>query len=223
MKGNYEETQFNNTTFDPMQIKDHELGEHQNEVNEIPDLNFDETPLNGVKISAIAEYEATSEELLEYLAKSMKRYEETYIIRADQQPSLSDLLIATNNWQRQYTTLCSNQVLTAWEESKAKDAYNEYLSSKIVEVREQYNNANIEKKFWMSITEIENQTKTRFRHELSYLKVKWEKAIREKAIADKILEGWNMYSYQLQSMIKASSVLAQIDLKLSGMDFNPRD
>lgn len=142
------------------------------------------------------------DKFIAFVNKQIEKMESHLLFDGKSIPTLGELSSAICQHAHIMLALTSLYETARWELSEAKENYDLWYAQKYMEVRNAVNREDLAKAKWYSSSEIEMMVKSKYRKEIKELKAAVMSADAKKSTLQHLIDGWNNYSFQLQTLSK---------------------
>lgn len=145
-------------------------------------------------------YEESSEKLNEFVAKNIEVMR-SYLI-SNSNPSISQLNKALVDYMPVLYSLQTLYNKVKFNKLKADEELDIFEAEAYMNVRNEYNNKDTDKKLFLSTKEIEAAYKVKYKNKLTSLRAKVDLAESRKSFVERLLKAWENYQFILSNLSK---------------------
>lgn len=167
-------------------------------------------------------YEESSEKLNEFVAKNIEVMR-SYLI-SNSNPSISQLNKALVDYMPVLYSLQTLYNKVKFNKLKADEELDMFEAEAYMNVRNEYNNKDTDKKLFLSTKEIEAAYKVKYKNKLTSLRAKVDLAESRRSFVERLLKAWEGYQFILSNLSK--NLVAEISanhLDIQGQKFTPNE
>lgn len=167
-------------------------------------------------------YEESSEKLNEFVAKNIEVMR-SYLI-SNSNPSISQLNKALVDYMPVLYSLQTLYNKVKFNKLKADEELDIFEAEAYMNVRNEYNNKDTDKKLFLSTKEIEAAYKVKYKNKLTSLRAKVDLAESRRSFVERLLKAWENYQFILSNLSK--NLVAELSanhLDIQGQKLTPNE
>lgn len=167
-------------------------------------------------------YEESSEKLNEFVAKNIEVMR-SYLI-SNSNPSISQLNKALVDYMPVLYSLQTLYNKVKFNKLKADEELDIFEAEAYMNVRNEYNNKDTDKKLFLSTKEIEAAYKVKYKNKLTSLRAKVDLAESRRSFVERLLKAWENYQFILSNLSK--NLVAELSanhLDIQGQRLTPNE
>lgn len=167
-------------------------------------------------------YEDSSEKLNEFVAKNIEVMR-SYLI-SNSNPSISQLNKALVDYMPVLYSLQTLYNKVKFNKLKVDEELDIFEAEAYMNVRNEYNNKDIDKKLFLSTKEIEAAYKVKYKNKLTSLRAKVDLAESRRSFVERLLKAWENYQFILSNLSK--NLVAELSanhLDIQGQRLTPNE
>lgn len=170
-------------------------------------VNNTSTSSKGIEVMS----EEEEMKLLKFVSQQIEAMNHKILFDGKHEPSFFELDMALSTYEQTMFGLIAIYESAKYDAEIAKAKYDEFYAEKYMETRNSYNTLDTKKSTWLSATEIDATTRTRYKTELAELKSESIRKDCEKSTLERMLKSWESYQFILSQLSKNSIAEAQIN------------
>lgn len=167
-------------------------------------------------------YEESSEKLNEFVAKNIEVMR-SYLI-SNSNPSISQLNKALVDYMPVLYSLQTLYNKVKFNKLKADEELDIFEAEAYMNVRNEYNNKDTDKKLFLSTKEIEAAYKVKYKNKLTSLRAKVDLTESRRSFVERLLKAWENYQFILSNLSK--NLVAELSanhLDIQGQRLTPNE
>lgn len=155
--------------------------------------------------------EEEEKKLLSFVNTQIERMNNKLLFNGNQEPSFYELDMSLATYEQTLFGVIALYESAKFDADIAAAKYDEFYAEKYMDTRNTYNTLDTKKSCWLSATEIDATTRTRYKKELAALKAESIRKDCEKSTLERMLRSWESYQFVLAQLSKNSIAEAQIN------------